>query len=172
MSSAVLNSPWPAQSGSYQLIKSGYARWDAQAAATSTLYENGVGSFGTAASGKAAAYIDPADYAVPNLKTLFRLRLIVLTNDTAPTCNFSASLAPVSGNPSGGAAAVQISAGSDVTGSLLTVTAPALDTKNIQTSSDFVIPTADYYSLKNVISANMAASSSVIVRIELHVHNV
>jgi lysophospholipase L1-like esterase len=148
----------------YRMYAHGYRRWDAQTTVTgAAIYENAAGTLGAGSSGQGIFYLDPADGIA-----VFKLRHIVLTNDVAPGITFTASLKPVSGNPSGGATAVNVSGGTDVTGSSVAIATPALDTKNVSVSADFACPTtAGYYVLVVALSGNMAANSSVVQRVEL-----
>ena len=155
----------------YRRIASGYTRFDAQATGTLGLTENATQSFGGASGGKAAFYIDPADYAATGLTTYFRLRLTVLTNDTAPTSTFTVTLVPITA-PAGAAANVSVTAGTAVSNSSAAVAAPAVNTLTKTDSSDFTISSAGFYAISHVISvANMAAGSSAAVRAELFVRN-
>jgi hypothetical protein len=159
--------------GTLRRIAIGYQRFDATAITTGQVVgENFAVSGSNAAAGKAAFYFDPDDYAVAGSSTKLVLRMSILTNDTAPTSTFTASLAPLTA-PAGAAANVTVSIGTNVTGSTAAIVAPLANTANVQESDDFDPPTAGQYALRIAISAyNMAANSAASARIELFARNV
>lgn len=155
LSDIPLNSPW-------RTIFSGRSRFDANAAATTTLGENGAGLPGGSVGAMAAFYLDPADYP-GGVTTKLRLSNLVLTNATAPVASFTVGLYPVS-STAGAAAAVTMTLGTVVPGSTVAVTTPALNTMTKVDSAEFDCPAAGVYVICVVISANMAASSAAVVR--------
>jgi hypothetical protein len=149
----------------YQLIFSGRQKFDAQAAFTTTMNEGGAGIAGGTQAGFALFHIDPADY--PSGATL-RVRILVVTNATAPTSTFTGGLYPTS-TYVGGAAALTYTLGTVTSGSTAAVAAPSLGTANTAVSTDFTFPTAGAYALGLVITTNMVANSSALVRVTLEV---
>jgi hypothetical protein len=155
----------------YRIVRSAYARLDAQAQGTLGIVENATLSLAGASGGKAAFYFDPAEFAISGYTTKLKLRLTVLTNDVAPTSTFTASLVPIT-SPSGAAATVAVTAGTIVAGSSAELVAPAATSTNVDDSGDFTAPAAGYYALQIVTSvANMAASSAAAVRVDLLARN-
>jgi zona occludens toxin (predicted ATPase) len=157
----------------YRVIARGYAHYPAASASDAAIYENSTSTFNATNSGKGFFWLDPADYAATDKTTYFRIRLTVLTNDVAPAANFTASLVPASGTPSGAVAAdVKLQKGADVSGSSVAVTAPAVNTINKVDSADFTVSSASMYALRHILSATMTALSGASVRVELFVRNV
>lgn len=150
---------------SYRVIFSGRARFDAQTATTTGLNEGAANAPGGSSGGANPFYFDPADYPA---HAKLRVKTSVLTNDVAPAANFTGGLYPIT-TPGGAAATVTAPFGTVTSGSTAAVTTPALDSKNITASTDFTPPSAGWYALGLVISANMAASSAAFVRLTLEV---
>lgn len=149
----------------WRRLQTGKARFDANTATTTGLNEQGSNAPAGAAGGLNAFYIDPADYPT---HAKLRVRCSVITNATAPASNFTAGLYPTT-TPGGAAANVTAPFGTVTSGSTAAVNTPALGTNTEVSSADFAIPAAGFYALGLVISANMAASSSAVVRIDLEV---
>lgn len=149
----------------YRRLFSGRNRFDAQTATTTGLAETGASSGAGSGGGTNVFYLDPADW--PAGATL-RIRVTVVTNDTAPAASFTAGLYPVT-TPGGGVATVTSPFGTVVTDSTAVVTTPSANTDNVAVSTDFTPPAAGYYALGVVISANMTVASSAAVRIQLDV---
>lgn len=135
----------------------------AASATPAIISEAGSGVPSGSQGGLGTFYFDPADYAVPGQAAKLRLAAHVITNATAPACNFTFGLYPVSAS-AGGAASVSVTAGTIVTGSTAAVTAPALGTRSRTETADFDAPAAGWYALMVTLSADMAASSAAVVR--------
>jgi hypothetical protein len=160
----------PSPSGQYQsVIEVGGKRWDAQAAGTFVLFEGGAGTNGSSGSVYGAFYIDPSDFGLSS--AVLNLRASILTNATAPACNFVFTLNPI-GSLAGGAASVAQTSGTAVTGSTCTHTTPASGTGATVESGDFACPTAGFYVIQHTISTNMAANSAAVARAQLFIRSV
>lgn len=149
----------------WRRIQTGRARFDAQTATTTGLNESGANAPGGASGGISAFYFDPADYPA---HAKLRVRTLVITNATAPVASFTGGLYPTT-TPAGAAATVSVAFGTVTSGSTAAVTTPALSTITEVSSSSFTPPTAGLYTLGMVISANMVANSSAVVRADLEV---
>jgi hypothetical protein len=107
---------------------------------------------------------DTTDIGKTGQSVKMRLHFTVITNATAPAANFSLALYPVTASGGGAAAQVFATTGAAVTGSTVSVTAPALSTVNVIESADFDAPATGQYVIMMTLSANMAANSSAAVR--------
>lgn len=152
-------------------------QFSAAAMTTTILQESGAGIPSGTAGGLGVFKFDPADYGVNGLSTfhgvtgnLIRMRIVVevITNGTAPTSTFAASLYPVTVPAAGGAAAVPVTLGTIVSGSTATSAAPAAEAA-AEVVAEFNAPTtAGLFAIGLVISgANMVANSSAVVRARL-----
>jgi hypothetical protein len=141
-------------------------RFDAATATTTTLTEGASGVPSGANGGNAVFYIDPAELAPSGPTPKLNLRLLLVTNAVAPACNFTVGLYPITA--AGGAAAnVAITLGTLVAGSAAALATPAASSPLTAASGDFDCPAAGFYAIALIISANMAASSSVALRATL-----
>lgn len=118
-------------------------------------------------------YIDPADYPTySGATTKLRLRAVLSANDVAPTGNFTIGLHPITRPGTAGGAGLNIyTIGTAVTGSTVTVTAPAADSINNAVGSDFAIPAAGFYAICFVSTATVAASSHLHISAQLQLRN-
>lgn len=148
----------------------GRAILNAVTAQTTSINEAGTNAISGTSGGLSAIYIDPADFPLSGRSVKISIDLEIITNSTAPVCTFTVSLVPLS-LPTGAAGAVSLTAGSSVSGSSAAVASPAANSTNHASSGDFAIPTAGYYAIQLVVSANMAASSAVAVRATLRSRN-
>lgn len=147
------------------LFQAGGSHTAAQVAGT---YGLPGGNSALVVSGAGSAYplaifrIEAADFPTVNSVTpKLRVRANLHCNDVAPTGNFSFGLFPVTRPATSGGAGVCIyTIGTLVTGSNATViAAPAADSSNTTTSSDFALPADGYYVLAMTTSATIAASA-------------
>ena len=118
-------------------------------------------------------YIDSADYpTVDGLTTKLRVRANVAVNDVAPTGDYTFALHPVTRpGTSGGAGLAIYTIGAAVTGSDVTITAPAADSHTNAVSADFALPANGFYVLGFVSTATVAASSHMHVSMALQQRN-
>jgi hypothetical protein len=114
----------------------------------------------TSDSARAAFYIDPADHAVAGRTAKMRIASHLITNAVAPANTLTIGLYPVltfggsSGNPPNIA-----TVDTPVAGSTVAYITQAASTAEYQASSDFNIPSAGWYAIGFVVSANAAANS-------------
>lgn len=155
-----------------KLVTNDYVPWltmrnrlDAPVAQTTELAEGSNGVAGGSNGGNGVFYLDPADWANGRTANL-RLRCVVVTNATAPACNFTFGLYPVTAL-GGGAAAVNVTFGTVVSGSTALFTTPAATSTLKVDSGDFTAPAAGDYAVGVVVSANAAANSSIAVRAQV-----
>lgn len=142
----------------FNLVQTGKKFWAAQTAGTFALREDGASTSGGGQSAEGAFYLDPAD--TPDI----RLRAAVLTNNVAPACNFTFRMKPL-GTPTGAASIVGNDTGQSVTtGAQVAINTPAANTATFADSGDFTVPSAGFYVVEVVLSANMAASSAAVNR--------
>jgi hypothetical protein len=117
-------------------------------------------------------YFDPADYpSVDGVTAKLRLRGQLFVNDVAPTGNFIIGMYPVTRPATSGGAGLVIYTLGAVTAVCTTITAPAADSSNTVTSSDFAMPTAGYYCLGVQTSATVAASSHLHINAQLQMRH-
>ncbi len=90
-----------------------------------------------------------------------RLRVVVLTNATAPATTFTVGLYPITAS-AGGAAAV--TATLDAAVATAAIPTPAASSRDIAVSGEVAVPSAGFYTLAVVIDTAMAASNSVLLR--------
>ena len=145
---------------SYQSLFHGRQKFDAQAAFTTTLNEGGAGIPGGSVGQVGIFYLNPADYPGG---ALLRVRTLVVTNATAPLSTFTCGLYPAT-TFVGGAAALTYTLDTVVTGSTAAVAAPGAGAATTAVSTDFAFPAAGPFALGMVITTNMAANSSAMVR--------
>jgi hypothetical protein len=124
---------------------------------------NTPGSVGWAASGTANANIMlipllAADMNVSGRTTRLKTKLIVGTNGTAPTLNFTAGLSAVSAS-GGGADSQNYTWSTEVSGSTCAINAPAANTVATATSSAFDLPADGVYVLVFTSSGTMPATN-------------
>lgn len=118
-------------------------------------------------------YIDSADYpTVAGLAAKLRVRAALAVNDVAPTGNYTFGLHPVTRPAtSGGAGLVIYTIGAAVSGSTVTVTAPAADSHTNAASAAFALPANGFYVLGFVSTATVAASSHLHISMALQLRN-
>lgn len=106
-------------------------------------------------------YLDTVDFpTVGALTPKLRLRVTTAVNDVAPTGNYVYGLYPVTRPATSGGAGLNIyTMGTVVTGSTVTVTAPAADSITNSVGTDFAFPAAGHYVIGMASSAAVAASS-------------
>lgn len=89
-----------------------------------------------------------------------RINAQVFVNDVAPTGNFTFGLYPITRPATSGGAALNIyTLGTVVTNSTALFTAPAADSMNNVSSSEFTVPTTGYYVIGFISTATVATSS-------------
>jgi hypothetical protein len=117
------------------------------------------------------AYLDPAGFAVTGkTNTQLVLRMSLATSTIAPTVNFTAQLNAVTfGGASSGL--VTPTAGSLVTGSAVTINAPAASSGLVIESAPFTFPTAGAYAPIVITSGTTAANSGTNVTVQLFALN-
>jgi hypothetical protein len=120
-------------------------------------------------------YFASGDYpAIPGYTYKLRLRYIIQINDVAPACNFTSGLYSVTRPAVSGAAGLNVyTLGAAAGGSATAVlTAPAADTQNNISTSDFVFSGQDFLCIGFTASAAIAASSHVHISAVLQGHYV
>jgi hypothetical protein len=143
--------------------------------AVSTFYitdQSGIVGAANAAAGQAAHYFDPADYAAGSRTVKARLRMVVTTNDVAPTCSFIGLLVPITAV--GGASGVNntITAGA-ATATTTTITTPGADAISAAVVNEVTFSTAGLYAIGfQTITATSAVGSSEVVFLDLSVRQV
>jgi hypothetical protein len=139
---------------------------------------NLIGS-GTAISGLASnsrsdglplIYFDDADYTVASKTIKLRLRAQVTANATAPACNFTFGLYPIT--VAGGADAITFTAGTVVSSSTVAISTPSASTVTSGVNSDFTAPADGAYAVGVVLSTTQANNSIVQLSAQLQVRNV
>jgi hypothetical protein len=108
-------------------------------------------------------YIDTTEWFTINGRVpKLQIRVMLYTNDVAPTGNYTFGLYPITRPAtSGGAGAVIFDMGTVVTGSTCAFTTPAADGLLQNISSTFSLPTSGHYVLGVVTTATLAANSFV-----------
>jgi hypothetical protein len=134
------------------------ARLDALGAQTATLSETGQASPGGSFGALGVFYLDPADWPTSGK---VRLRVVAVTNTTAPAATFTVGLYPVT-TSGGGASAVTVTLGTAVT--TAAIPTPAASSQTTAVSGEIAVPAAGFYTLAVVIDTTMAANSSVMLR--------
>lgn len=130
-----------------------------------------IASGGTSTFGHYVWPIIAADWAVAGMTTKLRLRVITVTNLTAPGVNFTYGLYPIA-STAGGASQVSVTVGTVVSGSTVTRSAPASASNFVDVTSDFSLPSGGAYVPGLALSGATAASSQVDCAWELQVRNV
>lgn len=119
----------------------------------------------------ATFYLNPADYDVTGLTTVYRVRSWLLTNATSMgTITITVGLHPISA-VGGGADAITGTIGSAETGSTVAFTNPSTSTRQQGSSGDFTAPAAGYYALCLVTTATPTADSRAAIGVRLEVRN-
>jgi hypothetical protein len=121
--------------------------------------------------GAAVFYLDPADYTAASRTTKYRVRATLLVNATAPACNFTVGLYPVSA-VAGAATELNLTLGTVTAGSTVTFTTPSASTLNQGNSGDFTAPTAGYYALGVLNSGSPIANSVMDFNVTLQMRQV
>lgn len=121
---------------------------------------------GNGRSGAGVFYINPARY--PTTAKL-SVAASLLINNVAPTGNFTFGLYPVSAPSSAIPSALDITAGTVVSGSTAAINTPAANSLNHQESSEFAVPTAGFYTLGVVTTSTIASNSRAESRVRLEV---
>jgi hypothetical protein len=119
-------------------------------------------------------FIAVADFqTLAGIAPKLRLRAQLYVNDVAPTGNFTFGLYPVTRPATSGAAGLVIyTLGTVVTGSPpAAVAAPAADSSNVATGSDFALPADGHYVIGVVTTAAVAASSHLHLSAVLQMRN-
>lgn len=114
--------------------------------------------------------LDPTAYAVTGLTAKLRVVAATATNTVAATNNFTYGLYPVT--VAGSAGNVAVTAGTVVSGSTVTRSAPSTSTLYQDASADFTAPSAGVYALGFAASAGMAASSAIVQTLRLEYHHI
>lgn len=112
-------------------------------------------------------YIDPSFFTAGARTTRYRLRLMLATNNVAPTGNYTAGLYQVTSVGAASGVPVVSGVSAVVAGSTATVTAPIANSLNIADSGDFAAPVAGGYIVGLATTATVAAGSGVALRAEL-----
>lgn len=123
---------------------------------------DGTPSIAGANPGSGLFYLEPDDY----IGTKLRVRVISLTNATAPVSDYIVSMHPVTA-VAGGAAAVTITPGTAIAASQITITAPGISSMIQQVTPEFDWPAAGYYTMSVLASATAAANSCVQLTMQL-----
>jgi hypothetical protein len=145
------------------------AQFAAVAAGTYLLVPNNAFAVGATSSGRGLFWIDPADYAITGRTPQFRLQASVYVNNTSPgTVDFIVELYPHA-TLAGGAGVITETPGAAVH-SGPTFSNPTLGNPYHDASADFTIASAAHYVAGVRTTANMAASSLVVVNASLQVH--
>lgn len=158
------------------MLNSSASHTAAQGAATYWLGQGypAVGSSLGSASPANVMYLDPADFpTIGTLTTKCRVRMVLSTNDVAPTGTYIGGLYAISRPAaSGGAGLCSYQIDAVVSGSATnTISAPSFDTFSNMFSSDFAIPAAGYYVLAFVQTGTVAASAHMHITAELQMRN-
>lgn len=144
------------------------------AAGTYALNQNMSGTINTFSTsvGAAMLYLDPAnDWGVGTSTTQMRFRVNLLTNANAPATTFQFNLCQILTTAGTGPSDPVINTvGAAVLG--LSFVTPAADTRNVALTSTIPAPLSNYYMLQMVITANMAAASSIVVKANIQYRQV
>lgn len=118
-------------------------------------------------------YIDPAAFLVSGLSTKYRVLVQLLVNNISQAGRtYKAGLYPIS-SIAGGNNSLDLTMGTVTTGSEATVAAPAVNSLNQASSSDFTAPAAGHFILGvNVSGGAVPANSRLAFAITLQFHNV
>lgn len=116
------------------------------------------------------SYLDPANFAVTGKSnTQLILRMSLGASNVASTVNFTAALNPITWAGSGGG--ITPTAGSAVSGSSVTITAPTVETSNVGETSAFTFPAAGGYVPTVTNSGATASNSSTTIMLQLFAVN-
>lgn len=138
---------------------------------TLTSTSDNIDGSGSAHGGGAPVVIPltSTDYAVSGLTAKLRVRLVTLTNGTAPAANFTAGLYPVS-STAGVADSLGMTLGTVVSGSTIARAAPAANSALLSNGADFTFPSTGIYALAIALSGAVATNSltHALVYLDLH----
>lgn len=164
-------SPLAAVSGLQLVATSQFAISASQAQANiGGLVNGGVTTTGSTGVVQGVVAITAADWAITGRTAQLRVRMMLATNATAPTINFTAGLSQITAT-AGGANATALTIAAQA-GTTVTRTAPAASTIFTDTTADFALPTDGLYVLTVTTSGAMPATNpKVNVWLQLFVHH-
>lgn len=161
--------------GAYRLLVPWRAGLVPQSTANGTYFlgegSSAIVAAGVTASPLAVVYLDPADYAVPDLSTKYRVSAICLTNATAPATTLTLGLYPISAT-AGGTDAITMTANAVQSGSTVPFASPGSSLRSQATSGDFAPPPAGFYAIGVAISGSTAAGSREVIAACVQARNV
>jgi hypothetical protein len=126
---------------------------------------------GTTNSPLSVVYLDPADVALTDFTTKYRVRAVCLTDAVAPAVTFTVGLYPITA-VAGGNDVITMTAGAVVAGSTVAFATQAASTRGQNNSGDFTAPAAGWYALGVVISGLTATNSREVISACLQARNI